>query len=97
MASRALARYEAVLAKHPEAFADHAARFFLGAGGDVGRAVLLAKSAAERAPTEEALELEYLAARAAGDNALACSALATAAKSSCKMTPTLESARGTCP
>ena len=96
MASRARQRYEAMLVKHPEAFADHAARFFLGAGGDVTRATVLAKSAAERSPTEEALELLYVAASASGDHALACSALTTAAKSSCTMTPTLESASSTC-
>jgi tetratricopeptide (TPR) repeat protein len=64
MTDRARTRMEDLLAKHPEAFADHAARFFLGAGGDVKRALDLAKAAAGRAPSEETLEVWLLAARA---------------------------------
>src|SRR5690606_33334840 len=36
---RAAARYATLLAAHPEAFADHAAEFWLAAGGDPARAL----------------------------------------------------------
>jgi len=85
MTERARARFEDVLAKHPQAFADHAARFFLGEGGDVKRALALAKSAAANGPTEETLELWLLAARAAGDDAEACAAVAAAEKTTCPL------------
>lgn len=39
----AAARYEVLVALHPEAFADHAAEFWLGAGADPGRALHLAR------------------------------------------------------
>ena len=39
----AAARYEELVALHPEAFADHAAEFWLGAGADPGRALRLAR------------------------------------------------------
>lgn len=41
--AQAAARYEALLRRHPEAFASHAARFFLGPGGDARRALALAE------------------------------------------------------
>jgi tetratricopeptide (TPR) repeat protein len=40
--ARAHARYDELLARHPEAFADHAAEFWLTIGGDPERALLLA-------------------------------------------------------
>ena len=85
MTERARARYEEILAKHPMAFADHAARFFLGEGGDVKRALALAKRAAANGPTEETLELWLLAARAAGDDGEACAAVAAAEKTTCPL------------
>ena len=85
MTDKARARFEEILAKHPDAFADHAARFFLGEGGDVKRALALAKSAGTKAPIEETLELWLLAARAAGDQAEACAALAAAEATSCPL------------
>ncbi len=85
MTARAKARFEEVLAKHPEAYADHAARFFLGAGADLKRALELAKSAATRAPTEETLELWLLAARASANNGEACAAVDAAAKTTCPL------------
>ena len=83
--AKARARIDELLAKHPEAFADHAARFFMGAGGDVKRALDLAKGAAAKAPSEETLELWLLAARASGSDAEACAAAAAAAKTSCPL------------
>ena len=42
--SRSLATgFEALVTKHPLAFADHAAEFYLGSGGDPARAFELAK------------------------------------------------------
>jgi tetratricopeptide (TPR) repeat protein len=41
--TRAQARYDELLARHPEAFADHAAEFWLIIGGDPARAVRLAR------------------------------------------------------
>ncbi len=83
MADRARARFEEILAKHPRAFGDHAARFFLGEGGDVKRALALAKAAAANAPTEETLELWLLAASAAGDAPETCAAIAAADRTTC--------------
>jgi tetratricopeptide (TPR) repeat protein len=42
---RALAaqRFDELIVRHPEAFADHAAEFWLGAGGDPHKALRLAK------------------------------------------------------
>ncbi|MET9081679.1 tetratricopeptide repeat protein [Streptomyces sp. NPDC004237] len=41
--ARAAARYEELTARHPEAYADHAARFWLTVGDDPGRALVLAR------------------------------------------------------
>ncbi|HZE48187.1 MAG TPA: hypothetical protein VE074_01420 [Jatrophihabitantaceae bacterium] len=41
--SRAAARYDELLARHPDAFADHAAEFWLTVGGDPQRALRLAR------------------------------------------------------
>jgi tetratricopeptide (TPR) repeat protein len=41
--AKAEARYDEVLARHPEAFADHAAEFWLTIGGDPERALRLAR------------------------------------------------------
>lgn len=97
---KARVRIGELLAKHPEAFADHAARFFLGAGGDVKRALELAKGAAANAPSEETLELWLLAARASSDDAEACAAAAAAAKTSCPLRgsrASFDAARAKCP
>ncbi len=40
---RAAARYDELVARHPEAFADHAAEFWLGPGGEPHRALPLAR------------------------------------------------------
>ncbi len=71
---RARARYEELLVKHPAAFANHAAAFYLGVGADAKRALVLAKQNAKVRHTETALELELSAALAAGDHDEACAA-----------------------
>ncbi len=71
--ARAAARYDELLARHPEAFADHAARFFL-AGGDAKRALALAEKNLAARKSPDAFSLAIEAALAAADPARACSA-----------------------
>ena len=59
--SRAAARYEELIAVHPEAFADHAAEFWLAAGADTGRALSLARMNLEVRKTPRAHALLSLA------------------------------------
>lgn len=72
--AKARAQYEALLLKHREAFADHAARFWMGAGADPPRALPLAAENAKLRPTDEALSLWLEAAQAAHDAAATCEA-----------------------
>ena len=53
----ARAGFEALLAKHPLAFADHAAEFYLGSGSDARRAFELARLNLANRPTARAFEL----------------------------------------
>src|SRR3989454_125692 len=55
--ARAQARYDELLARHPEAFADHAAEFWLTIGGDPERALRLARQnlALRQSPRARAL------------------------------------------
>jgi hypothetical protein len=62
-------RYVAAL---PEAFADHAARFYLGAGADPGNAFALARRNLANRDTREARALLVEAALAVHDDAAAC-------------------------
>jgi tetratricopeptide (TPR) repeat protein len=71
---RAAARYDALTTKHPEAYADHAAEFWLAAGADPKRALQYAERNLALRPTVRAWELVLRAARAAGDGARACAA-----------------------
>jgi tetratricopeptide (TPR) repeat protein len=68
------ARWNALTEKFPEAFADHAARFWLGPGGDRAKALGLAKRNAALRKTEEAFDLMLSAALAAGSEESACEA-----------------------
>jgi tetratricopeptide (TPR) repeat protein len=74
VAARAAARYAEVLARLPLAYADHAASFYLGMGGDPARALDLAKHNADNRPTDEAIELWLTAAQAAGSKDATCAA-----------------------
>jgi tetratricopeptide (TPR) repeat protein len=60
----AAARYEDLIALHPEAFADHAAEFWLGAGADPRRALQLARMnlAIRNTPRAHALLCRAIAA-----------------------------------
>ena len=62
--ARAAARYDELVARHPEAFADHAAEFWLAAGADPHRALSLASRNLEVRQTPRAHELFCRATRA---------------------------------
>lgn len=72
-AERARARYDELMKRHPEAFADHAARFFLKQG-DAKRALELAETNAKSRSTEESLDLWLGAATAANAKDAMCAA-----------------------
>ncbi|MEO8876473.1 MAG: hypothetical protein ABI461_12865 [Polyangiaceae bacterium] len=74
MQARAKARYEELLAKYPEAFADHAAAFFLGPGGDVKRALELAQANEKVRKTEVSIELLLTPAMASNNHDATCAA-----------------------
>jgi tetratricopeptide (TPR) repeat protein len=59
--ARAAARYDELLARHPEAFAEHAAEFWLQAGADPHRALSLATLNLEVRRTPRARELLFRA------------------------------------
>lgn len=72
--AKAKARYEELVAAHPEAYADHAARFWLNAGGDPKKALSLAKKNLEVRKTEAAFDLALMTALSAGSKPDACAA-----------------------
>ncbi|AKU98223.1 hypothetical protein AKJ09_04887 [Labilithrix luteola] len=74
MLERARARYDHLLASHREAYVDHAARFWLGAGGDTARALVLAKSASSVRSNDETFGLWLEAAEAARNPSEICEA-----------------------
>lgn len=63
-------RYRVLVARHPEAFADHAARFLLAR--DAPRALALARLNLSVRATPAAYELALMAAGSAGDEAQRC-------------------------
>jgi tetratricopeptide (TPR) repeat protein len=71
--------FEALLAKHPLAFADHAAEFYAGSGDDPARAHELAQLNLATRPTLRAFELAHSAALGAGDVSAAEDLLASPA------------------
>ncbi len=76
---RAAREFEALLARHELAFADHAAEFYLAAGANPTRALTLAIVNLENRPTLRAFNLAHEAASASEQSALA-SALAREAR-----------------
>lgn len=70
--TQARSQYESLLAKHPRAFASHAARFYLGAGADPQAALGWAEKNLVTAVTNDSLALLIEAATAAGASARAC-------------------------
>jgi tetratricopeptide (TPR) repeat protein len=71
-------RYEALLARHPLAFADHAAEFYLGPGADPERAWRLAALNLENRQSRRAYALAIEAAVASGRNGCTIAAAARA-------------------
>ncbi|MEO8621383.1 MAG: tetratricopeptide repeat protein [bacterium] len=80
--SLARQRFEALLARHPLAFADHAAEFYIGPGADAERAWTFAQQNLANRETPRALALAIKAARAAGREADARALVARAAADS---------------
>lgn len=70
--AKARTEYAALLAKHPRAFASHAAHFYLGPGADPQAALKWAESNLATAATPDAQSLVVEAATAAGATARAC-------------------------
>jgi tetratricopeptide (TPR) repeat protein len=73
-AERARARFDALLQAHPSAFADHAARFYMGVGQNAERALTLAEQNAKVRPTSESIFLWLTAAQAASNRSSTCAA-----------------------
>jgi tetratricopeptide (TPR) repeat protein len=71
--TKAANRYDELIARHPEAFADHAAEFWLEAGADPQRALWLAQKNVEVRQTPRAHELLRRATRATGSGLSICS------------------------
>lgn len=69
---RATERYDSLLARFPDAFADHAAEHFMGPGADPERAWRLASSQLEARRTDRHLQLSIDAALATGRASEAC-------------------------
>ena len=63
---KAATRYEELIARHPAAFADHAAEFWLEVGADPQRALWLAQKNVEVRPTPRAYELLVRTTQATG-------------------------------
>jgi len=69
----AAARYEELLARYPDAYADHGAEFYLTAGEDPARALAWAQHNLAVRRTPRAYELLLASALAAGQAEVACS------------------------
>lgn len=67
-------RYDDLTARHPEAFADHAAEFWLAAGEDPAKGLAFARRNVELRPTARAYELLLQTSLAVGSREVACSA-----------------------
>lgn len=65
-------RYDELMTRHPAAFADHAAQFWLDAGGDAKKAFDLAQVNLQSRKTPKAYELAVIAALAGHDRKAAC-------------------------
>ena len=72
--------FESLLERHLLAFADHGAEFYAGSGGDLRRALELARVNADNRPTLRALERAYIIAISADDAAAAFEFLSAAAR-----------------
>jgi hypothetical protein len=66
--ARAAARYDELMARHPAAFADHAAEFWLSAGADAQKALHLARQNLAIRQTPRAQALLHRVALASANN-----------------------------
>jgi len=83
----ARARFEELLQKHPLAFADHGAAYFMGMGKDLPRALALAKQASKNAPSEESLDMWLTIATAQKLPDEVCEAVKQASTLECVLGP----------
>ena len=72
LAAWAQVAYESLLQRHPRAFLDHGAEFFMGPGADPERALAMALDNLETRQDDRAWQIAIEAAVAAGENAMAC-------------------------
>jgi tetratricopeptide (TPR) repeat protein len=73
-------RYDELVEKYPEAFRDHAARFYLGAGNDPAKALEFAQKNAKVLLTEEAVDLWMAAAAAVNKKEQICTSATAMSK-----------------
>jgi len=85
--ARAAERFDALLARHPLAFADHAAAFYLGPGADPDRAWPLAEHNLANRATDRAFALAIAAAQATGRRGEVCALVASARARSIQVAP----------
>ncbi|KFE68947.1 tetratricopeptide repeat protein [Hyalangium minutum] len=88
--ARATAGFEHWTARHPLAFADHAARFYLGLGAAPQKALALAETNLASRRTAGALELYWDAVKAANAQAQGCKAVKALLASGEEQVPALE-------
>jgi len=88
--ARAKAGFDHWTARHPLAFADHAARFWMGPGGDPKKALALAETNLTGRRSAEALELYSEAVKAADAKAQGCKTVQGLLASGQKLAPALE-------
>jgi tetratricopeptide (TPR) repeat protein len=94
--AKAAARYDQLVLRHPAAFADHAAQFWLDTANDPNKALDLARINLSNRRTVKAYQLAVLAALSAGDRAAACE-IGTEALAAPDMTSLLrDTIRGAC-
>jgi tetratricopeptide (TPR) repeat protein len=74
LVAEARARYEALMIAHPEAFADHAARFFLGSGAEPAKALAFAQQNLALRRTSDSVALVMDAAFVHHDAEAGCKA-----------------------
>jgi hypothetical protein len=72
--------FESLLGKHLLAFADHGAEFYAGSGGNVSRALELARINVANRPTLRAFEQAFAIAVSAGDESWAAELVVAAAE-----------------
>lgn len=89
-------RYDGLVTRQPAAFSDHAAQFWLDAGGDASKALTLARQNLTYRKTARSYELAILAAISASDKKAACE-LGMEGQKAAKLSPiVIDIATGAC-